>query len=96
MAKLNVIIHQPIRLRIMAALVTLKLDEEVDFTYLRNLLEVTDGNLGSHLRKLEDAGFIQQNKLFVDRKPRTYISITTRGREAFDEHVSALQEILQG
>jgi hypothetical protein len=46
MPKLNEIIHQPVRLRIMAALVTLGPDEEVDFSYLRKLLEVTDGNLG--------------------------------------------------
>ena len=58
MAELNEIIHQPVRLRIMAALVTLEPGNEVDFTYLRDLLEVTDGNLGAHLRKLEEAGYI--------------------------------------
>ena len=95
MAALNETIHQPVRLRIMAALVTLGPDEEVDFTYLRNLLEVTDGNLGAHLRKLEDSGFININKLFVERKPRTFISASTEGRKVFDEHVAALEEILK-
>ena len=71
MAKLNETIHQPVRLRIMAALVTLGPNEEVDFTYLRDLLEVTDGNLGAHLRKLEEAGYIAVNKAFVERKPHT-------------------------
>ena len=94
MAKLNETIHQPVRLRIMAALVTLKPDEEVDFTYLRDLLEVTDGNLGAHLRKLEGAGYIDLNKLFVERKPRTFVSATKKGRKVFDEHVEALESIL--
>jgi DNA-binding MarR family transcriptional regulator len=93
MAELNEIIHQPIRLRIMAALVTLGPEEEVNFTYLRDLLEVTDGNLGAHLRKLEDAGYIKLNKIFVERKPRTFVSATKVGRKVFDEHVEALEAI---
>ncbi len=95
MAELNETIHQPVRLRIMAVLVTLKVDEEVDFTYLRDLLEVTDGNLGAHLRKLEESGFITINKLFVDRKPRTFISANQEGRKVFAEHVAALESILK-
>lgn len=95
MAKLNETIHQPVRLRIMASLVTLGPDEEVDFTYLRDLLEVTDGNLGAHLRKLEEAGYIDLNKLFVERKPRTFVSATKKGRKVFDEHVEALESILK-
>ena len=95
MVELNETIHQPVRLRIMASLVTLGLDEEVDFTHLRNLLEVTDGNLGAHLRKLEESGFITINKLFVERKPRTFISASTEGRKIFNEHVAALESILK-
>ena len=95
MAELNETIHQPVRLRIMAALVTLELTDEVDFTYLRDLLEVTDGNLGAHLRKLEEAGYISVNKVFVERKPHTYISATPEGRRVFQEHVTALQSILK-
>ena len=67
MADLNETIHQPVRLRTMAALVTLAPGAEVDFTYLRDLLDVTDGNLGAHLRKLEEAGYIAVNKTFVVR-----------------------------
>jgi len=96
MAKLNETIHQSVRLRIMATLATLGQDEEVDFTYLRNLLEVTDGNLGAHLRKLEDAGYININKLFVERKPRTFISASEEGRIVFNEHVAALEAIIKG
>lgn len=95
MAQLNQIIHQPIRLQIMSTLVTLTEGEEVDFTYLRDLLEVTDGNLGAHLRKLEDADYITVNKTFVDRKPRTYISASLEGRKVFKEHVAALESILK-
>jgi len=95
MGELNEIIHQPVRLRIMAALVTLEAGSEVDFTYLRDLLEVTDGNLGAHLRKLEEAGYISVNKVFVERKPRTFVSATAEGRKVFQEHVAALEAILK-
>ena len=95
MAELNEIIHQTVRLRIMAALVTLEPTAEVDFTYLRDLLEVTDGNLGAHLRKLEESGYITINKEFVERKPRTFISASKEGREVFNQHVSALESILK-
>ncbi len=96
MAELNEIIHQPVRLRIMAALVSLEASSEVDFTYLRDLLEVTDGNLGAHLRKLEEAGYISISKTFIDRKPRTFVAATTEGRKVFQEHVAALESILKG
>ena len=95
MAELNQIIHQPVRLQIMSTLVTLAEGEEVDFTYLRDLLEVTDGNLGAHLRKLEDAGYITVNKTFVERKPRTYIAASAEGRKVFQEHIAALEAILK-
>ncbi|MCL4562020.1 MAG: transcriptional regulator [Chloroflexi bacterium] len=95
MPDLNETIHQPVRLKIMAALVALDSGNEVDFTYLRGLLEVTNGNLGAHLRKLEEAGYITVNKTFVDRKPRTYVSATPAGREVFREHVAALESILK-
>ena len=95
MAELNEIIHQPVRLRVMATLVTLEQNDEVDFIYLRDLLDVTDGNLGAHLRKLEEAGYITVNKTFVERKPRTYVSATAEGRKVFQEHVAALESILK-
>ncbi len=95
MAELNETIHQTVRLRIMAALVALEPTDEVEFTYLRDLLEVTDGNLGAHLRKLEEAGYIAVNKTFVERKPRTYVAATAEGRRVFQEHVAALESILK-
>ena len=95
MAQFNETIHQPVRLQIMAALVTLGPEKEVDFSYLRDLLSVTDGNLGAHLRKLEESGYIKINKEFVDRKPRTFISASQAGRQVFQEHVKALESILK-
>jgi DNA-binding MarR family transcriptional regulator len=95
MAELNETIHQTVRLRIMAALVTLAEKEEVDFSYLRDLLEVTDGNLGAHLRKLEEAGYIIISKVFLDRKPRTYLAATAAGRKVFAKHVAALETIIK-
>lgn len=95
MAELNETIHQPVRLRIMAALVTLAAQDSVDFTYLRSLLDVTDGNLGAHLRKLEEAGYITSEKTFIERKPRTFLAATALGRQVFAEHVAALEEIIK-
>ncbi|MHC4425042.1 MAG: winged helix-turn-helix domain-containing protein [Planctomycetota bacterium] len=94
MAQLDTIIHQPVRLRIMASVVTLETDEQVDFSTLKRLLDVTDGNLGAHISKLEQAGYIALEKTFVDRKPRTFVKATGRGRDAFTDHVKALQDIL--
>jgi DNA-binding MarR family transcriptional regulator len=95
MPELNDLIHQPVRLRIMAALVTLEAGNEVDFAYLRDLLGVTDGNLGAHLRKLEEPGYIAVAKTFVERKPRTFVAATPAGRQVFQEHVQALQALLK-
>ena len=91
---LNKVIHEPARLRIMATLKSLPVDEQIDFKSLAKMLELTDGNLGSHLQKLEDAGFIEIEKSFVDRKPRTHVAINQAGREAFSAHVAALESIL--
>jgi len=94
MAQLDNIIHQPVRLQIMSSLVSLDNNEQVNFTYLRKLLKLTDGNLGAHLTKLEEAGHIKIEKTFVARKPRTFVSATGKGRDAFEGHVAALKEII--
>jgi len=95
MAQLDNIIHQPVRLQIMSSLVSLDKNEQVNFTYLRKLLKVTDGNLGAHLTKLEDAGYIKSKKTFVAQKPRTFVRATEKGRDAFTEHIAALKEIIR-
>ena len=94
MGRIDEVIHQSLRLRIMASLVTLDPRETVDFVYLRDLLKATDGNLGAHLEKLEAAGYVKIEKTFVARKPRTFVSATAKGRTAFEEHVAALKTIL--
>ena len=94
MSGLDDLIHQPARLRIMAALGSLRLREQVDFNFLKDKLDLTDGNLGAHLRALEDAGYLALEKTFVKRRPKTYAAATAAGRKAFAGHVEALQAIL--
>lgn len=96
MAELDKIIHQPVRLRIMSSLVALDSDEQIDFVHLRKILSLTDGNLGAHLTKLENAGYIKIEKTFIARKPRTFVKATGKGRDAFDEHTAALKQIIEG
>ncbi len=69
----------------MATLAALPDDTQLSFTYVRDQLNLTDGNLGSHLRKLEDARYIAVTKAFVGRKPQTYLQATQEGRRAFAE-----------
>lgn len=94
MAELNSTIHQPARLKIMASLVALENGAQMDFSSLGKLLKLTDGNLGAHLQTLEEAGYVKIEKKFVERKPRTLISLTRKGHYEFEEHVAALKEIL--
>ena len=69
---------------------------ETTFTELRSLLGLTQGNLGAHLQSLEKAGYIEINKAFVERRPRTTANLTPLGREAFLAHVARLDEIVRG
>lgn len=92
----NDLIHQPLRLKIMAALNALAARESMEFTRLRSVVEATDGNLGAHLSKLEDVGYITIEKDFVDKKPRTRVALTREGRKAFVTHVAYLRDILDG
>lgn len=95
MAELDELIHQPVRLRIMAALGSLGPREQVDFSYLKEKLALTDGNLGAHLRALEEAGYVVVEKTFVARRPKTFLTASATGRKAFAAHVAALQSILK-
>jgi DNA-binding MarR family transcriptional regulator len=95
MPELDELIHQPVRLRIMSALTSLETREQVDFSFLKEKLTLTDGNLGAHLRALEDAGYILVEKTFVERRPKTFVAASAIGRKAFAAHVAALQAILK-
>jgi DNA-binding MarR family transcriptional regulator len=90
------IIHQPIRLRIMAALNALATGSAIEFPKLKSVVEATDGNLGAHIATLENAGYVATEKDFVGKKPRTRIAMTPAGRRAFANHVAYLREIIDG
>ena len=89
------IIHQPVRLKIMAALNTLEARQWLEFVALRAIVQATDGNLGAHLNTLEAAGYVLVKKDFVGKKPRTRVCLSRSGREAFSRYVIALQAILE-
>ena len=94
MSELDAVIHQPARLRIMGALCGLAPSDQVDFSFLKKKLALTDGNLGAHLSTLEEAGYIKVEKTFVRRRPKTFLAVTKQGQRAFDAHVAALRAIL--
>ena len=89
---LNKAFESRVRLGIMSALAV---NDGYDFSSLKEFLDVTDGNLASHLKALEKEGFIEVEKSFVDRKPNTRYSITREGRQAFEEHVQALEKLIR-
>lgn len=80
------------RLGIMSVLMV---NDAVDFTTLKSLLGLTDGNLASHARALEELGYIQAEKKFVGRKPNTTYSVTKAGSKAFKEHLQALEDFFK-
>ena len=81
-----------VRLGVMSALMV---NESLDFNRLKELLEVTDGNLASHLKALEKVYYINVQKQFVGRKPNTQYSATTEGKKAFHDHLNALEALLK-
>jgi len=80
-----------VRLGVIAALLNF---DWIAFSELARSLDVSNGNLGAHLSKLVDAGYVDEEKSFVNRRPLTRYRLTKRGREAFAEHVSQLQSLL--
>jgi DNA-binding MarR family transcriptional regulator len=84
-------IHQRARFGILTILAT---TGRADFTYLRDTLELTDGNLGRHLDVLNEAGYVEINKTFEGRKPRTWVKITKPGRVALNKHIAALRQMI--
>ncbi|MEB2779731.1 transcriptional regulator [Algoriphagus sp. C2-6-M1] len=81
-----------VRLRVMSILMV---NEEYDFNSFKELLEVTDGNLASHLKNLEKQEYISVSKSFVGRKPMTTYSATTNGKQAFQEHLQFLENLIK-
>ena len=89
---LNKGFESKIRLGIMSVLVA---NGSSDFATLKSLLELTDGNLASHARSLEEAGYLRCEKKFVGRKPNTTYIVTESGREAFAAHIDAMERFLK-
>lgn len=87
------VIHGRVRLGIMAFLSGA---DSADFSTLKARLQLTDGNLSVHLRKLEDAGYVAVTKQFVDRKPQTLAKITPAGRAAFTRYLTAISALVDG
>ncbi|HEY1837911.1 MAG: transcriptional regulator [Rhizomicrobium sp.] len=92
----NAIIHQPIRLKIMAALKALPEHEMLEFVRLKTIVGATEGNLGAHITTLEEAGYVRVEKDFAGKRPRTRVMLTKDGRRAFDDYVADLRAILDG
>ena len=88
---INKAFENRIRLGIMSILMA---NESIDFVSLKSLLDLTDGNLASHTRNLEELAYIQSHKQFIGRKPNTTYSITEKGKEAFIAHINALEALL--
>ena len=81
-----------VRLGIMSILMV---NDAVEFRTLKELLELTDGNLSSHLGALEKAEYIQVKKQFIDRKPNTTYSVTRNGKKAFEDHLKVLETLIK-
>jgi len=91
---LDPVIHAQARLRVTVALAALGADDQITFPRLQQLLEMSAGNLSTHLRKLEDAGYVQISKTFQRRTPVTYVAITRIGRRALEDYTAALRRLL--
>ena len=90
--KLDALIHERVRLAIISALAV---NEVLSFHDLKKLLEITDGNLSVHARKLEDAGYVKCTKSFVGRQPRTEFRLTAMGRRALEGYLEQMESVIR-
>lgn len=90
---LDPLIHAPIRLAVMSLLLTVK---EADFSFIRDSVGTSDGNLSTHLSRLEKSGYISVRKTFQGKRPRTFCSLTDTGRTHFLRYLDRLEEIVKG
>jgi DNA-binding MarR family transcriptional regulator len=93
---LDPLIHVPARLRIVVTLAALKDGDTLSFTRLQDILDLTPGNLITHLRKLEDAGYLTTNKTGSGVASQTSVTLTNHGRAALDTYTRALRDLLNG
>lgn len=94
MDELDAVIHAQGRLRIMATLSTLGDSDQITFPRLQELLDMTAGNLSTHARKLEEAGYVAVEKTHRGRTPVTYLALTKQGRRAFEDYTETLRSVL--
>jgi DNA-binding MarR family transcriptional regulator len=92
LAEVDRLVHEPARLMILMVLYTV---ESADFTFLVNATELTDGNLSSHLSKLEAAGYVKMEKGYAGKKPRTTLQLTEEGRRAVEDYISTMQRAMR-
>ena len=90
--KLNKAFENRVRLGIMSSLMV---NDKMDFNALKELLNQSDGNIASHISALETAGYIKVEKKFIGKKPNTTYKVTAAGRNAFNDHLDALEELLR-
>ena len=90
--KLNKDFESRVRLGIMSILMV---NDWIDFTEMKTLLDITDGNLASHSSALEKSEYIEVKKEFVGKKPKTSYRVTNRGRAAFNEHLNSLEKLMK-
>jgi len=91
-SSLNKNFESRIRLGVMSVLMV---NDWVEFTTLKEILDLTDGNLASHIKALEKEDYIEVKKQFISNKPNTSYRVTLTGRKAFDEHLKALEELIK-
>jgi DNA-binding HxlR family transcriptional regulator len=91
-SNINKVFENRVRLGIMSVLMV---NDSVDFNSLKDLLDISDGNLASHIKALEKHKFVVVHKQFVGKKPKTTYAITTFGRQAFSSHLQALEKLLK-
>ena len=92
LAEVDRLVHEPARLMILMVLYTV---ERADFTFLMNATELTDGNLSSHLSKLEAAGYVEVEKGYAGKKPRTRLRLTAVGRQAVEDYRGTMEQALK-
>ena len=88
---INKVFESRLRLGIMSVLAV---NDRIDFNSLKKLLDITDGNLASHISALEKSKYIKVNKTFIGKKPNTSYSATASGRKSFKEHLDALEQLI--
>jgi DNA-binding MarR family transcriptional regulator len=90
--QLNKAFESRIRLGIMSVLVV---NDKVEFSELKEMLDITDGNLASHISALEKLEYVKVQKQFIGKKPNTTYTVTRQGKKAFNEHLDALEQLLK-